>query len=114
MSKLLSVERPPFAAMNRCVRIAAAVPIGMFTNNTDLHPNAAVRTPPAIDPAAKPADRTPTKMPNARVRAFPSGNVAARIANAVAGGNAPPAPWDAPGRGIRKGDRGHPAGQGGR
>src|SRR2546430_3513655 len=92
MPNLLSVERPPFAAMNRWVRMAAAVPIGTFTNNTDLQPNAAVRIPPAIDPAAKPADRTATKMPNARFRALPSGNVAARIANAVAVGNSPPPP----------------------
>src|SRR5256885_3692603 len=108
MSKLLSVERPPFAAMNRWVRMAAAVPIGTFTNNTDLHPNAAVRIPPAIDPAAKPADRTATKMPNARFRAFPSGNVAARIANAVAVVIAAPTPWDAPGKDSRKSHGGHP------
>ena len=51
---------------------------------TDLHPNAAVRTPPAIEPAANPADKTETRTPNARFRSFPSGKVAARIANAVA------------------------------
>jgi len=51
---------------------------------TDRHPNAAVRMPPAIEPAANPADRIETRTPNARLRSFPSGNVAARIARAVA------------------------------
>src|SRR2546430_17141416 len=110
MSRLLSVERPPFGAMNRWVRMAAAVPIGTFTNNTDLQPNAPVRIPPAIDPAAKPADRTATRMPNARFRALPSGNVAARIANAVAVGIAAPKAWNAPGKARRRRHGAHPAG----
>src|SRR6266571_2462279 len=40
--------------------------------------------PPAIEPAANPADRIETRTPKARLRSFPSGNVAARIARAVA------------------------------
>ena len=51
---------------------------------TDRHPNAAVRIPPAIEPAANPADRIETRTPNARFLSFPSGKVAARIAKAVA------------------------------
>src|SRR5438309_8373840 len=79
--------------MKRWVRIAAMVPIGTFTNKTDLHPNPAVRTPPAIDPAAKPAERKATRTPTARFLSLPSGNVAARIANAVAIVIAAPTPW---------------------
>src|SRR5213594_4261202 len=65
-------------------KIVAAMPIGTFTNMTDRHPNAAVRIPPAIEPAANPADRIETRTPNARFLSFPSGKVAARIAKAVA------------------------------
>src|SRR5436309_15848112 len=70
--------------MNRWAKRAAAAPIGTFTNMTDRHPNAAVRTPPAIEPAANPADRIETRTPKARLRSVPSGNVAARLARAVA------------------------------
>src|SRR2546428_14046314 len=62
------------------------MPIGTLTKRTDLQPNAAVRTPPEMDPAAKPADSTATKMPRARFLSLPSGNVVTRIAKAVAGG----------------------------
>ena len=60
---------------------------------TDLQPKAAVRTPPAIEPAANPADSTETRIPNARFRSGPSGNVAARIAKAVAVVMAAAMPW---------------------
>src|SRR3989442_12815687 len=83
---------PPFAAMNRWANTVATAPIGTFTNMTDRHPNAAVRTPPAIEPAANPADRIETRTPNARFLSLPSGKVAARIAKAVAVGIAAPRP----------------------
>ncbi len=70
------------------------MPTGTFTNRTDLQPKAAVRTPPASDPAAKPADKAATKTPSARFLARPSGNVAARIARAVADVMAAPMPWN--------------------
>src|SRR5215471_19935305 len=59
-SKCLMVACPPVFGRNRHERMEAAIPIGTFTNITDLHPNAAVRTPPAIVPAANPADRNAT------------------------------------------------------
>src|SRR5207245_11705916 len=65
---------------------------GTFTNNIDLHPNAAVRTPPSIEPAAKPAESTEMKIPNAPFLSLPSGNVATRIANAVTVDMAAPVP----------------------
>src|SRR2546422_1424892 len=70
--------------MNRGAKIVATAQIATWTNMTDRHPNAAVRMPPAIEPAANPADRIETRTPKARLRSFPSGNVAARIAKAVA------------------------------
>src|SRR2546422_2828689 len=75
------------------VRFAGMFRMGRFTNKTDLHPKPAVRTPPAIDPAAKPAERKATRTPTARFLSLPSGNVAARIANAVAIVIAAPTPW---------------------
>src|SRR3989442_15640598 len=68
------------------------MPIGTLTKRTDLQPNAAVRTPPAMDPAAKPADSTATNMPRARFLSLPSGNVVTRIAKAVAVEMAAPTP----------------------
>ncbi len=68
------------------------MPIGTLTKRTDLQPNAAVRTPPEMDPAAKPADSTATKMPRARFLSLPSGNVVTRIAKAVAVEMAAPTP----------------------
>ena len=84
MSIRRTTASPPFRAMYRCAKTVAAAPIGTFTNMTDLQPKAAVRTPPAIEPAANPADSTETRIPNARFRSGPSGKVAARIAKAVA------------------------------
>src|SRR5207248_3579783 len=91
-SRCLSAARPGWLTRNFWERIAATVPIGTLTNRTDLQPNAAVRTPPEIEPAAKPADSTETKMPSARFRSFPSGKVVTRIAKAVAVEMAAPIP----------------------
>src|SRR2546428_4868400 len=68
------------------------MPIGTLTKRTDLQPNAAVRTPPEMDPAANPAESAATNMPRARFLSLPSGNVVTRIAKAVAGGMAAPTP----------------------
>src|SRR2546425_3456292 len=76
--------RPGSLTMYRFARSAAAAPMGTFTNITDLHPNAVVRAPPRIDPAANPAESTATTTPKALFRAGPSGYVAAKIAIAVA------------------------------
>src|SRR5713226_10317457 len=91
-SKCLSTARPGLFARNFWERTAATVPIGTLTNRTDLQPNADVRTPPEIEPAAKPADSTETKMPSARFLSLPSGKVVTRIANAVAVEMAAPTP----------------------
>src|SRR5947209_7925921 len=93
MSIRRTTASPPFRAMYRCAKTVAAAPIGAFTNMTDLQPKAAVRTPPAIEPAANPADSTETRIPNARFRSGPSGNVAAKIAKAVAVVMAAAMPW---------------------
>ena len=79
--------------MYRFARSAARAPIGTFTNITDLHPNASVRTPPRREPAANPADRTATRTPTALFRAGPSGYVDAKIARAVAVVIAAATPW---------------------
>src|SRR5437867_6370409 len=84
MSRRVPRARPGLAAMYRFARSAARAPIGTFTNITDLHPNASVRTPPRREPAANPADRTATRTPTALFRAGPSGYVDAKIARAVA------------------------------
>src|SRR6266540_1108078 len=78
MSNRVPFALPGPAVMNRFARSAATMPIGTFTNITDLHPNASVRTPPRREPAANPADRTATTTPNALFRAGPSGYVEAR------------------------------------
>src|SRR3989441_11515417 len=78
---------------------------------TDRQPKAAVRPPPAIEPAANPADSTETRIPNARFRSGPSGNVAARIAKAVAVVMAAAMPWVARETTRERGEGASPAGR---
>ena len=54
-----------------------------------------MRTPPLIDPAANPAERTATKTPRARFRSLPSGKSATKIDRAVTEEIAAPIPWTA-------------------
>src|SRR5437879_12384634 len=107
MSRCLSVALPPESTRNFWERAAPTAPIGTFTNNIDLQPNAAVRTPPRIEPAAKPAESTEMKIPRAPFPSLPPGKVATRIANAVTVDMAAPMPWTplATTRESRVGDR---------
>src|SRR2546426_1699443 len=91
-SRCLSVALAPESTRNFWERTAPTAPIGTFTNNIDLQPNAAVRTPPSIEPAAKPAESTEMKIPKAPFLSLPSGKVATRIANAVTVDIAAPIP----------------------
>ena len=91
-SKCLSVERPGLSARNFWERMAPTAPIGTFTNIIDLQPKVAVRTPPSMEPAAKPAESTEMKIPRALFLSFPSGKHEIRIANAVTVDMAAPTP----------------------
>ena len=86
------MARPGLFARYFWESMAATVPMGTLTKRTDLQPKALVRMPPEMDPAAKPADSTETKMPSARFLCLPSGKVVTRIAKAVAVEIAAPIP----------------------
>ena len=72
--------------------MAAAIPIGTFTNSTQRQLSPLVRMPPNRTPAAPPAPATAPQMPSARLRSAPSANVVVMIDSAAGETIAAPRP----------------------
>src|SRR4029077_10717747 len=95
MSSRRFFSQPSVFGRNLWLARAVTMPIGTLTNITERHPKPTVSAPPAMAPAANPAERTATRTPSALFLWGPSGNIRMKIAKAVTVDMAAPIPCNA-------------------
>ncbi len=81
--------------MTKAPRMSAVAPIGMFTQNTELHEKCSSNRPPVIGPTATASPETPAQMAIARPRSRGSRKTLVRIDNVAGMISAPPTPMKA-------------------